>query len=46
MSDLALFLAVMGRLWWLWTVLIGGMVVMLLGEYREYKKEEEENEHK
>lgn len=43
MSDLALFLAILGRLWWLWTILIGGMLLMLAGEYLEFKKEEEEN---
>ena len=41
MSDLALFLAVVGRLWWLWSLLLGGMVLMMYAEYREYVKEEE-----
>lgn len=43
MSDIALFLAVMGRLWWLWSLLIGGMILMMIGEYREYKKEDKDN---
>ena len=43
MSDLALFLAIMGRLWWLWLILVGGMVAMIVGEYLEIKKEEDKN---
>lgn len=43
MSDLSLFVAIIGRLWWLWSILLGGMVLMMLGEYLEYTKEDEDN---
>ena len=41
MSDLELFLAVIARLWWLWLILLGGMVGCMFAEYREYVKEDE-----